>query len=141
MLERIINPPSQSFFLLGPRGTGKSTWLQALFPNAHVIDLLSENTYQGLLANPGLFANQLRAVPPGKWVIIDEVQRLPALLNDVHRFIEKKHLILHRRKNLPYHPNGMSFSALDAAGNLLKSALYYSVGGGFIVSSRGGGSL
>ena len=92
MLKRILNPPSQSFFLLGPRGTGKSTWLRALFPDAYVIDLLSEATYQGLLANPGLFANQLRAVPSGKWVVIDEVQRLPALLNEVHRFIEKKQL-------------------------------------------------
>jgi len=73
MLKRILNPPSQSFFLLGPRGTGKSTWLRALFPDAHVIDLLSETTYQGLLANPGLFANQLRAVTPDKWVVIDEV--------------------------------------------------------------------
>ncbi len=92
MLERILNPPLQSFFLLGPRGTGKSTWLQALFPDALVIDLLSEAIYQGLLGNPGLFASQLRAVPPGKWVVIDEVQRLPALLNEVHRFIEKKQL-------------------------------------------------
>ena len=92
MLKRILKPPAQSFFLLGPRGTGKSTWLTALFPDAHVIDLLSETTYQGLLVNPGLFASQLRAVPYGKWVIIDEVQRLPALLNEVHRFMENKHL-------------------------------------------------
>ncbi|MGD2012187.1 MAG: AAA family ATPase [Desulfobacterales bacterium] len=92
MLDRILTPPSQSFFLLGPRGTGKSTWLGALFPEAHVIDLLSEATYQDLLANSGLFANWLRAVPSGKWVVIDEVQRLPALLNEVHRFIEKKQL-------------------------------------------------
>ena len=70
MLERILNPPSQSFFLLGPRGTGKSTWLRALFPEAHVIDLLSEATYQGLLGNPGLFANQLRAVPAGIVVVL-----------------------------------------------------------------------
>jgi len=90
MLERVLKPPSQSFFLLGPRGTGKSTWLQNLFPDAHLVDLLSEATYQSLLANPGLFANQLNAVPPGKWVVIDEVQRLPSLLNEVHRFIEKK---------------------------------------------------
>jgi len=45
-----------------------------------VIDLLSEATFQGLLANSGLFANQLRAIQPGKWVVIDEVQRLPALM-------------------------------------------------------------
>ena len=92
MLKRILDSPSQSFFLLGPRGTGKSTWLRTLFPEAHVIDLLSEATYQDLLANAGLFASRLRAVPPGKWVVIDEVQRLPALLNEVHRFIEKKQL-------------------------------------------------
>lgn len=92
MLKRIFDPPSQSFFLLGPRGTGKSTWLRVLFPDAHVVDLLSEATYQRLLANPGLFASQLRAIPSGQWVVIDEVQRLPSLLNEVHRFIEKKQI-------------------------------------------------
>jgi predicted AAA+ superfamily ATPase len=55
-----------------------------------VIDLLSEEFYQRLLANPGLFADQVRAVPTDKWVIVDEVQRLPNLLNEVHRFIEEK---------------------------------------------------
>ena len=92
MLKRILKAPSQSFFLLGPRGTGKSTWLRTHFPDAYVIDLLSEATFQSLLANSGLFANQLRAVSPGTWVVIDEVQRLPRLLNEVHRFIEKKQL-------------------------------------------------
>lgn len=92
MLKRILKAPSQSFFLLGPRGTGKSTWLRTHFPDAYVIDLLSEATFQSLLANSGLFANQLRAVSPGTWIVIDEVQRLPRLLNEVHRFIEKKQL-------------------------------------------------
>jgi predicted AAA+ superfamily ATPase len=88
MLERILKPPSQSFFLLGPRGTGKSTWLRELFPDAYVIDLLSEATYQSLLADPGLFADRLRAVGEGQWVVVDEMQRLPSILNEVHRFIE-----------------------------------------------------
>ncbi|PIP08984.1 MAG: ATPase, partial [Syntrophobacteraceae bacterium CG23_combo_of_CG06-09_8_20_14_all_50_8] len=92
MLNRIFKAPVQSFFLLGPRGTGKSTWLRAHFPNAYVIDLLSEETYQRLLANPGHFASELRSVPTGRWVIVDEVQRLPNLLNEVHRFIEEKRL-------------------------------------------------
>jgi predicted AAA+ superfamily ATPase len=92
MLNRILKAPEQSFFLLGPRGTGKSTWLRAHFPNAYVIDLLSEETYQRLLANPGHFASELRSVPTGRWVIVDEVQRLPNLLNEVHRFIEEKRL-------------------------------------------------
>jgi predicted AAA+ superfamily ATPase len=92
MLKRIFKAPQQSYFLMGPRGSGKSTWLRATYPDAHVIDLLSEETYQRLLANPGHFANELRAVPNGKWVIVDEVQRLPGLLNEVHRFIEEKSL-------------------------------------------------
>ena len=92
MLRRILKVPEQSFFLLGPRGSGKSTWLRATFSDAHVIDLLSEETYQRLLANPGQFADELRAVPTGRWVIVDEVQRLPALLNEVHRFMEERRL-------------------------------------------------
>ena len=91
-LERILEVPKQSFFLMGPRGSGKSTWLRATFPDAYVIDLLSERTYQRLLANPGQFADELRAVPVDRWVIVDEVQRLPGLLNEVHRFIEEKRL-------------------------------------------------
>ena len=92
ILERIFRAPEQSFFLLGPRGSGKSTWLRTTFPDAHVIDLLSEETYQRLLASPGHFADELRSVPTGRWVIVDEVQRLPSLLNEVHRFIEQKRL-------------------------------------------------
>lgn len=92
ILSRIIKAPEQSFFLLGPRGSGKSTWLKATFPDAHVFDLLSEEIYQRLLANPGHFANELRAVPTGRWVIVDEVQRLPNLLNEVHRSMEKQRL-------------------------------------------------
>jgi L-serine dehydratase len=48
-------------------------------------------------------------------------------------FVEKTDLVLHRRHSLPYHPNGMTFSASDAAGNELRSRTYYSVGGGFVV--------
>jgi predicted AAA+ superfamily ATPase len=92
MLDRIIKVPVQSFFLLGPRGSGKSTWLKATFPDAYVIDLLSEEAYQRLLADPGQFADELRAVPADRWVIVDEVQRLPNLLNEVHRFMEEKRL-------------------------------------------------
>ncbi|MFV9691573.1 MAG: hypothetical protein ACNY01_11495 [Desulfobacteria bacterium] len=44
ILKRIFKAPEQSFFPLGPRGSGKSTWLRATFPDAHVIDLLSEET-------------------------------------------------------------------------------------------------
>src|SRR5512136_618098 len=92
MLPRLLKSPQQSFFLMGPRGSGKSTWLRATFPDAHVFNLLSEDTYQRLLSNPRLFADELRGVPTDKWVIVDEVQRLPGLLNEVHRFSEERRL-------------------------------------------------
>jgi uncharacterized protein len=92
MLNRLLTPPKQSFFLMGPRGSGKSTWLRSIFPDAHVIDLLSEEKYQLLLANPGLFAGEVRALKSGRWVVVDEIQRLPSLLNEVHRFMEEKRL-------------------------------------------------
>ncbi|MBM4047441.1 MAG: ATP-binding protein [Planctomycetes bacterium] len=53
---------------------------------------MSEETYQRLLAQPGLFAGQMRAISPGSWVIVDEIQRLPSLLNEVHRFVEERRL-------------------------------------------------
>lgn len=90
--KRILTPPKQSFFLMGPRGSGKSTWLRSLYRDAHVVDLLSEEKYQRLLARPALFADEMRALKPGSWVVVDEIQRLPQLLNEVHRSIEEKRL-------------------------------------------------
>ncbi|MCE2438836.1 MAG: ATP-binding protein [Candidatus Latescibacteria bacterium] len=91
-IPRLFDAPRKSFFLLGPRGAGKSTWLRLTFPDAHVVNLLAEDTYQRLLANPGLLAAELQAVPDGRWVVMDEIQRLPTLLNEVHRFIEERSL-------------------------------------------------
>jgi uncharacterized protein len=85
---RILTPPRHSFFLHGVRGVGKSTWAQQAFPDAHVIDLLDEGRYQALAANPGLLELELRTVPAQRVVVLDEVQRVPALLNEVHRAIE-----------------------------------------------------
>ncbi len=92
MFRRRLQVPDRGFILLGPRGSGKSTWLRANFPDAHVIDLLAEEHYQRLLAQPGRFADELRAVEPGRWVVVDEIQRLPSLLNEVHRFGEERKL-------------------------------------------------
>jgi len=89
---RLLAPPQASFFLFGPRGAGKSTWLRNTFPQAHRIDLLDEALYQSYLADPGGFAGELRARPPRTIVVVDEVQRLPSLLNEVHRHIEDREL-------------------------------------------------
>jgi len=87
---RLLKPPKQSFFLFGARGTGKTTWARQAFPRAERFDLLDEGLYQALLTDPSLFGSRLRAVKPGQWVWVDEVQRLPNLLNEVHRFIEDR---------------------------------------------------
>ena len=90
--DRLIRPPAQSFFLFGMRGVGKSTWARANFPNATMLDLLDERLFQDLLADPSLFAQSIAHLGAGDWVVVDEVQRLPALLNEVHRAIETKRL-------------------------------------------------
>jgi predicted AAA+ superfamily ATPase len=92
MLQRRLERPKSSFFLLGPRGTGKTTWVRAELPRAHRIDLLDESRYQSYLVDPGRFAAELRAAAIGSWVVVDEVQRLPGLLNEVHRAIEERRL-------------------------------------------------
>lgn len=93
MIPRLLEPPSQSFFLFGPRGTGKSQWLGERFAHAAAtFDLLDEALHVELLADPAALARQLEPLRAGDWVVIDEVQRAPVLLNTVHRFIEKKRL-------------------------------------------------
>lgn len=91
-LPRIYRLPAGSFFLFGLRGVGKSTWIRSQLPQAHRFDLLDEGLYQELLADPGPFAGALRRLDPESWVVVDEVQRLPVLLNEVHRFIEERRL-------------------------------------------------
>ncbi len=92
LYTRLIQPPQGSFFLFGPRGVGKSTWARRHFENALRFDLLDEALYLELLADPSRFAGELRRLSPGERVVVDEVQRLPNLLNEVHRFIEEKGL-------------------------------------------------
>src|SRR3989338_7383556 len=90
MYTRLLKPPKdRSFFLFGPRGTGKTTWLKSVFPKALYFDLLDSETYNDFLARP----NRLDTLIPPSWsdiVILDEVQRVPALLHEVHRLIEKR---------------------------------------------------
>ncbi len=86
---RSLRSPPDSFFLFGIRGVGKSTWARQRFPNAPRIDLLDEGVFQSYLRDPQRFGQELRRVKRGTWVVVDEVQRLPALLNEVHRAIEE----------------------------------------------------
>lgn len=92
MYTRSISPPpGKSFFLFGPRGTGKTSWLRRRFPDAVYLDLLESEVYTALLASPQRLDGM---VPPGHrgWVVVDEVQKVPALLDEIHRLIERRHL-------------------------------------------------
>lgn len=91
MYSRLLEPPATSFFLFGPRGTGKSSWVADRLPGAFTIDLLSADLAVRLAAGP----DRLREMIPGDhrgWVVIDEVQKVPGLLDEVHRLIEQKQL-------------------------------------------------
>lgn len=74
------------------RGVGKSTWSKHAFPQAHRFDLLDEGLFQAYLRDPRLFGRELLRIPAGQRVVVDEVQRLPSLLNEAHRFIESRGL-------------------------------------------------
>lgn len=90
MYNRILKIPldaPHSVFLFGPRGTGKTSWLKATLPDATYIDLLEFNLYKELSADP----SRLQKYIPNRftgWIIIDEIQKIPELLNEVHRLIE-----------------------------------------------------
>jgi uncharacterized protein len=92
MYQRLCKPlKSNSFFLFGPRGSGKSSLLKALFSekNCLWIDLLESDVYRQFLQRPELLDQQARA-KKWDWVIIDEVQKVPSLLDQVHKLIEDK---------------------------------------------------
>lgn len=74
---------------------------------APVIDLLDERRYHDLLVDPGLFAAELWNRPRGSWIVVDAIQRVPALLNEVHRLIEEK---------------GLRFALLGSSARKLKTA-------------------
>ena len=94
MYHRLIKASlSNSFFLFGPRGTGKSTWLQQHFPEKSVlwIDLLIPEVEANLRQAPSQIIERWRALNPRpKWIVIDEVQKIPSLLDVVHHAIENE---------------------------------------------------
>jgi len=92
MYPRLFQPPSeQSFFLFGPRGVGKTAWAHKQFPDALFFDLLDYQIYTQLLAAPQRLGDQIPRGYKG-WVVVDEIQRVPELLNEVHRLIESRRL-------------------------------------------------
>jgi predicted AAA+ superfamily ATPase len=87
-----IDREGRSAFLFGPRLTGKTYLLKKNFPNAKYYDLLRSDTFLRLSLRPSILREELETEPPGSTVIIDEVQKLPVLLDEVHSLIEDKGL-------------------------------------------------
>lgn len=91
-MQRSVNiPESNSFFLFGARGTGKSWLLRERLPaeQTHYIDLLTARDFEELSQRPELLSERIARLGVGlQWVVIDEVQRVPEILNMVHLEIE-----------------------------------------------------
>ena len=99
MFRRFLSPSNHSsFFLFGARGTGKSTWLKDHFLQENVLyfDLLDPAIENLFLTQPQRFKEQILSALEKQqklnWIIVDEVQKCPALLNYVHMLIEEKKL-------------------------------------------------
>ena len=89
MYIRMLDYPltqRNSFFLFGPRGTGKTVWVKTRLKESLYLDLLDAEIYTDLLARPQRLADFIPA-EHNDWIVIDEVQRIPELLDEVHRLI------------------------------------------------------
>lgn len=89
-IQRKIIPPHSSYFLLGPRGTGKSTWLSHQYSDAIRIDLLLGDEERRFSSYPERIRDVVETLSPGDILILDEIQRVPRLLPEIHALIEEK---------------------------------------------------
>lgn len=87
---RFFQDPNQSFFLFGPRGTGKTTWLRQKLEKAIFIDLLDPEGFRNYSARPERLREVVEGQRPGTTIVIDEIQKVPQLLDVVHQMIEQK---------------------------------------------------
>jgi len=90
-ISRLLSIPDYSFFLFGPRGSGKSTWLKHDLTTSHYFDLLDSSLYLELLRNPNHLEALIGNEPEDTWIVIDEIQKIPMLLDEVHRLMTKYH--------------------------------------------------
>lgn len=107
-IPRLLTPPKESYFLLGPRGCGKSTWLKHQYPGATRIDLLLGEEERRFSAYPEKIRDISDSLPEGSTLILDEIQRVPRLLPEIHALIEKK-------RNIQYIMTGSSARKLRQA--------------------------
>jgi len=87
-IKRLLKRPDRSFFLFGPRGVGKTTWLRNAFPNVPFFDLLNSSLYLELSQYPDRLEAMAGNLPEDSWVVVDEIQKIPHLLDEIHRLME-----------------------------------------------------
>ncbi len=95
MLPRKISlqdAKNESIFLWGARQTGKSTLLKMQFPKQRIIDLLKSDEFERYNRRPALLREELSVLGEGELVIIDEIQKIPALLDEVHWLMSNRNL-------------------------------------------------
>lgn len=131
MYQRDFKVPEQSFFLFGPRGVGKSTWVKHLFPDALTINLLEPNELRYFASYPERLRDLLKGYPEKKDIIIHEVQKIPELLPLIHAMIEEN-------KSLRFILTGSSARKLKRTGaNLLAARAYLCYMFPFMASEMG----
>lgn len=108
-IPRFLNIPEKSFFLFGPRGTGKSTWVKEVFPGALRLDLLQPDVFRAYSARPENLRDLVAGAKAVEAVVIDEVQKIPPLLAMVHSLMEE-------RKGLRFVLTGSGARKLKRAG-------------------------
>lgn len=113
LAPRFFHTPTSSFFLLGPRGTGKTTLLRDRFPDATWVNLLRPDVYREMQARPERLRELVLGTPGKRDVVVDEIQRVPELLNVVHDLMEDPESSRERRR---YVLTGSSARKLRRAG-------------------------
>lgn len=91
-IKRFLEIPKKSFLLLGPRGTGKSTLIRKKLKCQLELDLLKSKSFLPLSSNPSLLEDLTKGLNARSWVYIDEIQRIPSLMDEVHSLYESKKL-------------------------------------------------
>ena len=119
-INRLLHPPESHYFLFGPRGTGKSTWIRAQYENCLIIDMLHPKTQRYYQAKPERLYETVAAHPTVAQIVIDEVEKVPAVLTVVHSLIENN-------------PLGQQFILTGSSARKLKKAGVDLLGGRAIV--------
>lgn len=90
LTKRFFQDPGAHYFLFGPRGTGKTTWIKEHYAHCLIIDMLDAANRRNYTARPELLQKTVEANPDNRVIVIDEVEKVPEVLTIVHSLIEEK---------------------------------------------------